>query len=112
MSAFDALMEPNLFVLRRGTDGARDALGRPTKSVRKSAPVNGLLRQTGTVEGEAFVVNEFVATFPLGTPLRETDEVEARGAVYTVEGTPVVAIIPRTQIGVLTARLKYVGSGT
>ena len=38
--------------------------------------------------------------------------VEARGAVYTVEGTPFPAVVPRTEIGVLTARLKYVGPVT
>ncbi len=112
MGAFDALMEPDLIVIRRPTTGGRDALGRPTKTMKKSEPVNGILRQTGTVEGEAFVVDEFVLTLPLGTDLKPDDEIEARGRVYTVEGSPVEAIVPRTKIGVLTARLKYVGPVT
>lgn len=112
MGAFDALMEPGLFVIRRHTVSGKDALGRPTTTVTPSAPVAGILRPTGTVEGEAFVVDEYAATLPLGTDLRADDEVEARGAVYTVEGTPFPTAIPRTKIGVLTARLKYIGPVT
>lgn len=112
MGAFDALMEPGLFTrLRRETTG-EDALGRPVTLVTRSDPINGLLRPTGTVEGEAFVVDEYAATLPLGTDLRADDELEARGAVYTVQGSPFAAVVPRTQTGVLTARLQYVGPVT
>ncbi len=112
MGAFDSLMEPGLFLVRRYGPERKDALGRITKPVLTETRVNGLLRPTGTVEGEAFVVDQFKATFPLGTDLRAADEVIARGVVYTVEGTPFEAIVPRTEIGVLTADLKYVGPVT
>jgi hypothetical protein len=105
-------MEPGLIVIVRSTITGKDALGRPTVTTTRSAPVNGLLRATGTVEGEAFVVDEYVATLPLGTDLRAADKVEARGLVYTVQGSPFATTIPRTSIGVLTARLKYVGPVT
>jgi hypothetical protein len=80
--------------------------------VLSSTVVNGILRPTGTVEGEAFVVDEFQATMPLGTDLRAGDEVLAKGRRFTVEGTPFDAVVPRTRIGVVTARLKYVGPVT
>lgn len=112
MGAFDALFERNLFVIRRHTAGGEDALGRPTQTVSLSDPVDGILRPTGSVEGEAFVVDQYKATFPLGTDLRAADEVEARGAVYTVEGTPFATVVPRTNVGVLGAVLQYVGPVT
>lgn len=109
MALFDALFERDLFTVRRYGPGPKDTLGRTTRIVVNETVSNGLLRPTGSVEGEAFVVNEYAATFPLGTDLTAADEVVARGATYTVEGTPFVSVIPKTQIGVLTARLKYVG---
>ncbi len=112
MGAFDALMEPGLFLVRRYGPAKKDALGRLTKPLLSETRVNGLLRPTGTEEGEAFVVDQFKATFPLGTDLRAADEVVSRGVVYTVEGTPFEAIVPRTRIGVLSAVLKSVGPVT
>lgn len=110
MGAFDALFTRNLFVIKRpGAVTGRDPLGRPIKGTSVSEPIDGILRQTGTEEGEAFVVDQFKATFPLGTDLRVNDTVEAQGAVYTVEGSPFETVVPRTRIGVLTAVLKYVG---
>lgn len=108
----DAVFEKGLFQIRRpGATTGRDALGRPTKSATSwGEPVNGILSQSGTAEGEAFVVNLFRATMPLGTDLREDDEVLARGLVYTVEGTPFSASPPGVKdIGIVTAVLKYVG---
>ncbi len=112
MGAFDALMEQGLFLVRRYGPPKKDALGRITKPLLSETRVNGLIRPTGTDEGEAFVIDLFKATFPLGTDLRAADEVVARDVVYTVEGTPFEAVVPRTQIGVLTAVLKAVGPVT
>ena len=112
MGAFDALMEPGLFLVRRYGPSTKNALGQITKTLLSETRVNGLLDPTGTAEGEAFVVDMFRATLPLGTDLRPADEVVARGKTYTVEGTPFDAVVPRTQIGVMQAVLKYVGPVT
>lgn len=112
MGAFDAIMEPGLFLIRRYGPEKKDALGRITRPLLSETRVNGLLDPSGTAEGEAFVVDQFRATLPLGTDLRPSDEVVARGKTYTVEGTPFDAVVPRTQIGVMQAVLKYVGRVT
>lgn len=113
MSVFDILFEADLFVIRRYGPGPKDALGRITKIVVSSTVVDGLLSQTGTAEGEAFVVDEFRATMPLGTDLRPSDEVESDGKVFTVKGTPFSATVPGMKtVGVVTATLKYVGPVT
>ena len=110
MGAFDAIMEPGLFLVRRYKAGPKDPYGKPTKIIDTEVRVNGLLNPTGSAEGEAFVVDRFRATLPLGTDLRPTDEIIARGKTYSVEGTPFEAVVPRTRIGVLQAVLKYVGT--
>lgn len=110
MGVFDALFERDLFVIARpGAVTGRDALGRPIKGTSRSEPIDGILRQTGSIEGEAFVVDEFKATLPLGTVLRVNDTVEARGQIYKVKGSPFETIVPRSRIGVLSATLEYVG---
>jgi len=119
MGAFDALMEPNLFTIRRYGAGKKDAYGKATKTLLSEVRVNGLLSPasasgtstsgTGSAEGEAFIVNMFRATIPLGTDLLATDEIVSKGKTYSVEGTPFEAVVPRTRIGVLQALLKYVG---
>jgi hypothetical protein len=114
MSAFSAVFDPGLFVIKRYGVGAKDALGRPTRVLTStSEPVDGLLSLTGTVEGEAYEVNKFRATLPLGTDLRSADEVVAEGEVYTVEGKPAEFHAPGSRsVGVVTAVLKYVGPVT
>lgn len=111
MSAFAALFERDLFQIARDTGTTtRDANGRLVKTLTVVSTVDGLLQPTGTLEGEAFVVDRFRAIMPLGTDLRAADEVRSRGRVYTVEGTPFEARPPRSKrVGVLTAVLKYVG---
>ena len=110
---FSALFERGLFTIRRATPGGRDALGRPVLTETAVATVDGLLQQTGTAEGEAFVVDKFRALMPIGTDLRAKDKVLARGAVYTVEGTPFTAHAPGAPtVGVVTAILQYVGPVT
>ncbi|MBP2323357.1 hypothetical protein JOF56_003742 [Kibdelosporangium banguiense] len=110
--SFKALFEQNLFKVRRYGPGPKDPLGKPTRVVLSETTVDGILQQTGSVEGEAFVVNEFRATMPLGTDLRPADDVVSKGHVYTVEGKPFAAVVPKTKIGVVTAILKYVGPVT
>jgi hypothetical protein len=109
MSVFGALFEPALFTIRRYGPGPKDPLGKPTRVLLFETTVDGVLSPTGTAEGEAFVVDQFRATVALDVDLRAADEVFARGLVYTVEGTPFSAVVPRTKIGVRTAVLKYVG---
>ena len=106
----DAVFEKDLFTIRRYGPGARDALGRVVPTLLSTTTVNGLLQLSGSLEGEAFVVDRFRATMPIGTDLRAADEVLARGSVYTVEGTPFEAHPPGVKsIGIVTAVLKYVG---
>lgn len=110
---FDAVFERDLFTIRRYGVGPKDALGRPTKVLQSETTVSGLLSLTGTVEGEAFVVDLFRATMPVGTDLRPADEVLSQGKVYTVQGTPFSVHAPGSKsVGVVTAVLKYVGPVT
>lgn len=110
MGAFDALFTKGLFTIRRATSGAKDAYGRPAQTVSDVATVPGILQPTGTLEGEAFVVDRFRAIMPLNTDLRVGDEVVADGRVYTVEGTPFESQAPGSKsVGITTAVLKYVG---
>ncbi len=113
MGAFDALFTKGLFTIRRYGASTKDALGRTTRVVESEVQVNGLLQPTGTLEGEAFVVDRFRAVMPIGTDIHVSDEVYAEGKKYTVEGTPFEASAPGAKsIGVGTAILKYVGSVT
>lgn len=106
----DAIFEPNLFTIRRYGVGPKDPLGKPTRVLLSTVTANGILQQTGTAEGEAFVVDKFRSTMPIGTDLRVADEVECKGKLYTVEGTPFSTTVPRTpSIGIVTAVLKFVG---
>jgi len=110
---FDALLEPDLFLIRRFGASTKDSLGRTTRTLLSETPADGLLIQTGSLEGEAYVVDEFRATLPLRADLRADDEVVSRGKRYTVKGTPFAATVPRMpSVGVLTAVLKYVGPVT
>lgn len=113
MGAFDALFTKGLFKIRRYGTGPKDSLGRTTRVLTSETTVNGLLQPTGTLEGEAFVVDRFRAVMPIGTDLQLTDEVIADGKKYTVEGTPFEASAPGAKsIGVISAVLKYVGPVT
>jgi hypothetical protein len=113
VGVFSAVFEPSLFLIKRYTAGPKDALGRPTRVLASSTPADGRLDLSGSVEGEAFVVDQFRATMTLGTDLRSGDEVEARGLTYTVEGSPAVITAPGSKtVGVVTAVLKYVGPVT
>lgn len=113
MGAFDSLFTKGLFKIRRYGPGAKDTLGRPTRTLLSEATVNGLLQPTGTLEGEAFVVDRFRSIMPLGTDLRPADEVIAEGRVYTVEGSPFSTSAPGAKsVGVITAVLKYIGPVT
>lgn len=112
MSVFSAVFERGLFTIQRSTPGAKDALGRPTTTWRDVATVDGLLVPSGSAEGEAFVVDKFRAIVDYGTDLRAADRLLARGAVYTVEGTPFSSNAPHTTIGVVQAVVKYVGPVT
>ena len=114
MGVFSAVFEPDLFTIKRYGPGPKDALGRPTRVlVSTSEPIDGRLDLTGTVEGEAFVVDKFRSTMPIGTDLRAADDVESEGKIYTVEGTPFAITAPGSKsIGVVTAVLKYVGPVT
>ncbi len=51
MGAFDALFNKGFFTIRRYGPGAKDSLGRPTRTVLSETTVNGLLQPTGTLEG-------------------------------------------------------------
>ncbi len=113
MGAFDALFTKGLFTIRRYGPGAKDSLGRTTRTLLSETTVNGLLQPTGTLEGEAFVVDRFRSVMPIGTDLHVSDEVYAEGKKYTVEGTPFEASAPGAKsVGVVTAILKYVGTVT
>jgi hypothetical protein len=113
MSVFGILFEDDLFLIKRYGPGVKDALGRTTRALLSSTLADGLLAQTGTAEGEAFVVDEFRATMPLGTDLRASDEVESGGKLYTVKGSPFSSHAPGMKsVGVVTAILKYVGPVT
>lgn len=113
MGVFSAIFDRDLFTIRRYGVGPKDALGRPTRALLSTTTVDGLLGLTGTVEGEAFVVDLFRATMPIGTDLRAADEVESLGKVYTVQGTPLSVHAPGApSVGVITAVLKYVGPVT
>lgn len=114
MSAYSAIFEKRLFTIRRkGATSARDPLGRPTAAFGDVATVDGILQPTGTLEGEAFVVDRFRSIMPVGTDLRAADQVVARGDVYTVEGTPFEASPPGMRsAGIVTAVLRYVGPVT
>lgn len=110
---FDIVFEKDLFTIRRYGAGERDRLGKPTRVLLSSTTVNGLLSQTDTSEGETFVVDEYRAIMPVGTDLRASDEVVARGDVFTVQGTPVSVSAPgMPDIGVVQATLEYVGPVT
>lgn len=110
MSVFAAVFEKGLFQIQRSVPGVRDALGRPTSVFGTVATVDGILQPTGTLEGEAFVVDQFRAIMPLGTDLRPADRVLSGGRVYTVQGTPFEARPPGSKsIGIVTATLKYTG---
>lgn len=110
---FDVIFEKDLFTIRRYGPGGKSPLGKPTRILLSETPADGLLDQTGTVEGEAFVVDKMRATMPIGTDLRADDEVEARGDLYTVEGRPFAVGVPGfVSIGVVTAVLQYVGPVT
>jgi len=110
---FDAVFEKDLFTIRRyGVDG-RDPLGKPKRKLLSSVTVNGLLSQTDTIEGETFVVDKYRAIMPVGTDLRASDEVVARGDVYTVQGTPVSVSAPgMAAVGIVQATLEYIGPVT
>lgn len=115
MGTFSPVMEPGLFRIFRATVTGKDSLNRPVVSMAAlpGDRIEGLLQQTGTVEGEAYVVDKFRAIMPINADLRTSDEVEARGDRYKVEGTPFIATVPRMpNVGVLTAVLKYVGPVT
>lgn len=112
MGLFSAIFTKGLFTVRRYGPGPKDPLGKPTRVVVSETVVDGILAQTDSIEGEAFVVDKLRATMPLGTDLRPADEVLARGLVYKVEGTPVESVIPTTKIGVVQAVLEYVGPVT
>lgn len=110
MGAFDILFESDLFKIIRYGPGARDPLGKPTQTVISETLADGILTQTGSEEGETFVVDEFRAVMPVDTDLRAKDRVECRGDLFTVEGRPFTARAPGSRsIGVVTAILKYVG---
>lgn len=106
---FDAVFEKDLFTILRMGPGTRDALGKPTRVVVSRVVVSGLLTPQTTQEGEVLVVDEFKATMPLGTDLRPSDEVQAQGKTFEVQGTPFEAKVPKTKIGIITATLKYSG---
>ena len=110
MGAFDILFEKNLFKIKRYGPGARDPLGKPTETLLSETLADGILMQTGSDEGETFVVDEFRAVMSIDTDLRAKDRVEVRGDLFTVEGRPFSARAPGSRsIGVVTAILKYVG---
>lgn len=110
MSALSGIMEPHLFTIRRYDYGAKDALGRKSRTLLSETTSAGLLAQKTTVEGQTFVVDRCVATMPSGTDLRVDDEVEARGLLYVVDGTPDAVSVPGyASVGIVTAVLKYVG---
>lgn len=110
---FDAIFEDDLFTIRRYETNGRDSLGRPARSVASETTVDGLLRQTGTVEGEAYVADRLVATMPIGTDLRPDDEVVCRGRLYEVDGSPTTSVVPgMSTVGIVTAALTYVGPVT
>ena len=79
-------MERGLFTIVHLGTGGRDKLGKPIVTVLSRTPSDGRLEQTGSAEGETFVVNEFRAFFPAGTKIAAGDEVEVRGARYKVNG--------------------------
>lgn len=104
-------MTKDLFTIVKRGPGPRDPLGKPTTVVLSRKVTDGRLEQSGTAEGETFVVNEFRAFFPLRTDVSSGDTVEAEGLSYTVEGQPSVERIPGfPAVSNLTARLTYVGT--
>ncbi|WP_348240523.1 hypothetical protein, partial [Salmonella enterica] len=76
-----------LFTIRRYGPGPKDPLGKPTRVVVREEVVDCIIRQTGSVEGEAFVVDEFRAALPLNTDHRPADEIICKGRVYTLQGS-------------------------
>lgn len=113
----DAVLEPDLFTIRRFTYGAKDALGRKARTLVSETPSNGLIEQVdavnGTTETEAFVVSKYRATMPVGTDVRPDDEVACRGRIYTVLGSPASVSVPGySSVGIVTVNLQYVGPVT
>ena len=104
-----ALMDTPVEIVHYGPTG-EDDLGRTVRGEVARFDTIARLEQRGTVEGEAFVANQWRASLPLGTDIDADDILLEGGREFKVDGTPNIMSIPGfPALDRVEVALTYVG---
>lgn len=104
------LLGQRVTLVQIGVTG-RDPLGKPkTGETSRTSDIPARLEQRGSQEGDAYVVNSWVAYLPAGTEVSERDVLIEGSRRFEVEGTPALNSVPGFPAADhLAVSLKYVG---
>lgn len=89
-----SLMGDDAVIVRPGIPGEPDRFGHRPSAAPTRQTVRARVEQTGTQEGEEFVVNRWVGYFAADADIRSDDLVEFRGLRLQVDGAAALRSVP------------------